>query len=89
MTHVISEQMLSILVGHNNLCDYCKDADANSPETFNSLMEQTLDILKAEVPRLFINLISPLDVTELYVANQGAPCFVFPPILLTGTPRRS
>jgi len=63
--------MLSILIGHNNLCAFCRDAGKNGPETFGRVLEESVDILYSQVPRLFVNLLSPVDVTALYPASQG------------------
>ena len=63
--------MVSILIGHNNLCAFCNDADANGPETFGRLLEKSVDVLYEQVPRVFVNLLSPVDVTALYPASEG------------------
>lgn len=63
--------MVSILIGHNNLCDFCDDEDFNGPETFGRLVEESIQKLYEQVPRLFINLIPPIDVTLLYEASTG------------------
>lgn len=68
---LIHSQMVSILVGHNNLCDYCDDVETNGPATFGRLVEEAVDLLQKEVPRLFVNLIAPIDVSVLYEASQG------------------
>jgi len=64
-------KMVSILIGHNNLCSFCSDAGKHGPETFGRLLEESVDILYSQVPRLFVNLLSPVDVTALYPASQG------------------
>ena len=55
----MSDQMVSILIGHNNLCDFCVDPVENGPETFGRLLEESIDLLYDQVPRLFINLVPP------------------------------
>jgi hypothetical protein len=72
--------MLSILIGHNNLCAFCRDAGKNGPETFGRVLEESVDILYSQVPRLFVNLLSPVDVTALYPASQGTLHTQYPPI---------
>ena len=68
----MSDQMVSILIGHNNLCDFCVDPVENGPETFGRLLEESIDPLCAQVPRLFVNLLSPIDVSILSTFSSCA-----------------
>jgi phospholipase B1 len=60
-----SWKMLTIFIGANNLCDVCEDPNKHGPSAFATSIEQALDYLKANVPRLYINLVPTVDVTEL------------------------
>jgi len=59
-------KVLTIWMGSNNLCDVCSNLAANDGAGFQTHFENTLDYLRDNVPRLFVNLIAPLDVAELY-----------------------
>lgn len=64
-------KVLTIFIGGNDLCAACKEGSDHSPETYARDIEAALDVLQA-VPRLFINLVSTIDVTKLYpVKNFG------------------
>ncbi len=52
-------KMMTIMIGGNNLCHLCADPEANSPQTFGRLLEESIDLLYDQVPRLFINLVPP------------------------------
>jgi len=67
-------KMVSILIGHNNLCDFCVDPVENGPETFGRLLEESIDLLYAQVPRLFVNLLSPIDVSILSTFSSYGQC---------------
>jgi len=71
-----SWKLISILIGPNNLCDYCKDKDINGPEAFGQGLEKVLDRLKAEVPRLFVNVMTVIDITELKQVSTGLCSFL-------------
>jgi len=64
-------KLVSIFIGGNDLCDYCTDTTKNSPANFQSNLEVALDSLKARFPKLFVNLISPPDVTLLGQVTGG------------------
>jgi len=65
-------KILSIFIGGNDLCDYCSDTTKNSPSNFRNNLEVTLDIIKGKFPKVFVNLISPPDVTLLGQVTGGA-----------------
>lgn len=64
-------KMLTIWIGPNNLCDVCKEPAANTPEVYGAEIEAALDLLKARMPRLFVNIVPTLDVTMLYPLKNG------------------
>jgi len=64
-------KVVTIMVGANNLCDYCIDPNLNSPTQFQLNIEQGLDMLLKDVPHVFVNLVSTVDVTSLYPASTG------------------
>ncbi|XP_064403837.1 phospholipase B1, membrane-associated-like [Halichondria panicea] len=58
-------KMITIWIGGNDLCAYCNDKTKYSPSEYVKHIREGLDILKAELPRTFVNLVQILDVTEL------------------------
>ncbi|XP_066450548.1 phospholipase B1, membrane-associated [Eleutherodactylus coqui] len=58
-------KLLTIFIGGNDLCDICKDPDYYSPEQFVYRIKQALDYLQQEVPRMFVNLVTILDILPL------------------------
>jgi len=64
-------KLITIFVGGNDLCDYCSDTTKNSPDNFRKNLEAILDSIKARFPRVFVNLITPPDVTLLGQVSGG------------------
>jgi len=59
-------KVATIWIGGNDLCDYCEDPEKHSPDTYISLVRQSLRILRDGIPKLFVNLVLGIDVTQLY-----------------------
>ncbi|XP_078503486.1 phospholipase B1, membrane-associated [Lissotriton helveticus] len=69
-------KLLTIFIGGNDLCDMCDDLNYYSPENFVFNIKDTLDFFHAQVPRMFVNLVSVLQIPtlrELYQENM-VPC---------------
>jgi len=64
-------KLISIFVGGNDLCDYCKDTVKNSPTNYRNNLEFVLDAIKNKFPKVFVNLIAPPDVTLLGEVSTG------------------
>ncbi|XP_077341490.1 phospholipase B1, membrane-associated [Lithobates pipiens] len=58
-------KLLTIFIGGNDLCGICKDPIYHSPEQFVYRIKQALDYLQKEVPRMFVNLVTILDIIPL------------------------
>ncbi|XP_029452606.1 phospholipase B1, membrane-associated [Rhinatrema bivittatum] len=58
-------KLLSIFIGGNDLCDICKDPLQYSPANYTGNLQKALDFLHAEVPRMFVNLLSLLHIIPL------------------------
>lgn len=65
-----SWKMLTLFIGANNLCDVCTDPANNGPDAVQAGIEAALDYVKANVPRVFVNLVPVVDVTELGAVNS-------------------
>ncbi|XP_075719885.1 phospholipase B1, membrane-associated [Rhinoderma darwinii] len=69
-------KLLTIFIGGNDLCGICKNPVYHSPEKFVSRLKEALDYLQQEVPRMFVNLVTILDILplkELYY-NKDTHC---------------
>jgi len=66
-----SWKAITILIGPNNLCDVCLDATFNGAAAYSAALEQVLDYIGANIPRAFISVIPPMDVTLLYPLSDG------------------
>jgi len=63
-------KVVSILIGGNNLCDYCRDRSFNSADSYELYLSQALQKLST-IPKTFVNLIPNLDITELHKFETG------------------
>ncbi|XP_056424549.1 phospholipase B1, membrane-associated [Hyla sarda] len=69
-------KLLTIFIGGNDLCGICNNPVRQSPEQFVNYIKQALDYLHQEVPRMFVNLVTVLDIfplKELY-DNRETHC---------------
>uniref|UniRef100_A0A8D0SCA6 Phospholipase B1, membrane-associated n=1 Tax=Sus scrofa TaxID=9823 RepID=A0A8D0SCA6_PIG len=58
-------KIITLFIGGNDLCDVCNDPFRYSPENFTSNIGKALDILHAEVPRAFVNMVKVLQIISL------------------------
>ncbi|XP_073412440.1 phospholipase B1, membrane-associated [Dendrobates tinctorius] len=58
-------KLLTIFIGGNDLCGICKNPPYHTPENFVLRIKQALDYLQEEVPRMFVNLVTMLDILPL------------------------
>ncbi|KAM6221123.1 phospholipase B1, membrane-associated [Rhynchocyon petersi] len=58
-------KIITMFIGGNDLCDFCNDQDRYSPQNFTDNIRKALDILHAEVPRTFVNLVLVLEIVNL------------------------
>nr|XP_042101867.1 phospholipase B1, membrane-associated isoform X2 [Ovis aries] len=58
-------KIITLFIGGNDLCDVCDDPVRYSPQNFVDNIGQALDILHAEVPRAFVNLVKVLEIINL------------------------
>ncbi|XP_069092316.1 phospholipase B1, membrane-associated [Pleurodeles waltl] len=66
-------KLLTLFIGGNDLCDICDDLNYYSPENFVLNIKGALDFFHAQVPRMFVNLVSVLHILplrELYQDNR-------------------
>ncbi|XP_075451528.1 phospholipase B1, membrane-associated isoform X2 [Ascaphus truei] len=58
-------KLVTLFIGGNDLCGICKDPIYHSPENFVNYIKTALDIFYEQVPRIFVNLVSVLDILPL------------------------
>ncbi|XP_076798379.1 phospholipase B1, membrane-associated isoform X3 [Arvicanthis niloticus] len=58
-------KIITVFIGGNDLCGSCNDTARSSPQNFVDNIKRALDILHAEVPRAFVNLVKVLEITPL------------------------
>jgi len=67
-------KMVTLLIGGNDLCQYCNNVTRYSPENYVSHIRAALDILHQELPRTFVNLVTLFDVTPVANMARGIIC---------------
>lgn len=63
-------KLITIFIGANDLCNWCENPSEYSAETYKGNIQTTLDYLKQQVPRAFVNLVEILNVE--FVQQLGA-----------------
>jgi len=64
-------KMLTLWIGSNNLCIICNNYTQNNGDNFEKNVVSALEYLYANVPRLFVNLLPNLDITQMYPYKAG------------------
>lgn len=64
-------KLLTVWIGTDDLCQVCKNEDKFGAASFIKYMMRTLNYLRNEVPRLFVNLVPPMDISPLYKLHQA------------------
>jgi len=79
-------KVVTIWIGGNNLCDVCSNLEENSPDVYEDFLVRALTKLRT-IPRLFVNLVPSLDITQLHDFETGLCRFlhVFECRCATGT----
>jgi len=65
-------KVLTIWIGSNNICDVCNNDELNNAKDFYRHIMAALDYFYVNVPRLFVNLVANLDITQIYDISSGA-----------------
>ena len=74
-------KMLTLFIGGNNLCQFCVD-ERSRPVSYIADIQSVLDILHAEVPRMFVNLVSIFNIAQIaalgnnyFTCKKAHECF--------------
>ncbi|XP_075353302.1 phospholipase B1, membrane-associated [Mycteria americana] len=82
-------KLITVLVGGNDLCQYCLDKETYSVQNYIKHLQDTLDIFYEELPRVFVNMVEILEISGLrqiaasslecaLTAKNVCPCFLNP-----------
>ncbi|XP_030643313.1 phospholipase B1, membrane-associated [Chanos chanos] len=83
-------KLVTLFIGGNDLCQYCLDRASLSPYNYTKYLEESLDILYREVPRVLVNVVEILEIEGLrkikrdtlgcsFLQEILCPCFLEPP----------
>ncbi|XP_071226560.1 phospholipase B1, membrane-associated [Salvelinus alpinus] len=66
-------KLLTILIGMNDICDYCKDKVLFSVDNYIHYMTNSLEMLMNEVPRMIVNVVQILPMETLRQVQRPTP----------------
>ncbi|KNC51224.1 uncharacterized protein AMSG_06582 [Thecamonas trahens ATCC 50062] len=75
---------VTVFIGGNNLCQYCKKPGPNSPQVYEAGLRAAFDVL-ATIPRVIVSIVPIFDGTQLrefmgpfchLVLDKLCPCFI-------------
>ncbi|XP_047466578.1 phospholipase B1, membrane-associated-like isoform X2 [Mugil cephalus] len=58
-------KVVTMLIGMNDVCDYCKNKTLFSPDSFIHHMTEALDMMMNEIPRTIVNVVQILSMKPL------------------------
>ena len=67
-------KLITILIGNNDICDYCKDKELHTPQAYINFIQEALDLLHNELPKTFVNLVNVINVAEVEFLNFRLFC---------------
>ncbi|CAL9687067.1 unnamed protein product [Knipowitschia caucasica] len=77
-------KLVTLFIGGNDLCTYCNDRAALSPQNYSRHMMATLDLLYNEVPRVLVNVLEILQIEGLRrVKGDSLGCSVLKQFICT------
>ncbi|XP_032071945.1 phospholipase B1, membrane-associated [Thamnophis elegans] len=71
-------KVITIFIGIQDLCNYCKDTNHYSAVNFSNHVQEALDLLHTEVPKALVNLVEVMDLLPLrqLFLDSRLPCAV-------------
>ncbi|GAB1289515.1 Phospholipase B1, membrane-associated [Apodemus speciosus] len=66
-------KLITVLIGNNDLCLYCENPENYSTKDYVKSIQNALDILYKELPRVFVNVVEVMDLAGLH-HDQGGKC---------------
>jgi phospholipase B1 len=70
-------KLVTMFIGGNDLCRFCKDPALRSPENYVKFIREALDLLHDQLPRTFVNLVSMFRASEIQKLNGNQFCTLF------------
>ena len=67
-------KMITLFIGGNDLCDYCKDKSLHSPKQYLADIEAALDVFYNNLPNTFVNLVTVLRANQVKLLNLNLVC---------------
>lgn len=67
-------KVITVFIGGNDLCDYHMKPGYYEPANYTRGIREALDVLHAQVPRAFVNLVETIDVSVLHDLSKGFMC---------------
>ncbi|KAK5886630.1 hypothetical protein CesoFtcFv8_017644 [Champsocephalus esox] len=58
-------KVVTMMIGMNDICDYCKDKTLFSPDRFIHHMTEALDMMMKEIPRTIVNVVQIFPMKPL------------------------
>ncbi|KAI1895188.1 hypothetical protein AGOR_G00103740 [Albula goreensis] len=82
-------KLVTMFIGGNDLCQYCLNRAALSPQNYSYHLRESLDLLYQEVPRVMVNMVEILQIAGLrrikrdtlgcsLLQQNVCPCFLVP-----------
>ncbi len=66
-------KLVTLLIGGNDLCQYCTEGEAGDPDEYVGGIRSVLDYLQDKLPRTLVNLVQIFDVTVIEDAASHNP----------------
>jgi len=70
-------KMVTLFIGGNDICGWCKNKNDHHPDRFIGQIRDALDLLKAELPKTFVNLVTVLNAGLVIDMPIGPICTLF------------
>ncbi|XP_060790814.1 phospholipase B1, membrane-associated [Neoarius graeffei] len=75
-------KLVTLFIGGNDLCQYCKNPASLSPQKYIGHIRDALDILYHEVPRVLVNFVEILQIESLRkIKSNTTECTILQPTL--------
>ena len=66
-----SWKVATLLIGANNLCVACNNNTSDFPETYGSMLNQSIAQLESSIPRVRLNLLPMFNITQVYYWSRA------------------
>eukprot|EP01028_Stygiella_incarcerata_P005280 TRINITY_DN223_c0_g1_i4.p1 TRINITY_DN223_c0_g1~~TRINITY_DN223_c0_g1_i4.p1 ORF type:complete len:359 (-),score=94.54 TRINITY_DN223_c0_g1_i4:286-1362(-) len=71
-------KLITLFIGSNNLCEVCHHTNVSYPDVYKKQMHDIIAKVRDDIPRVFLNVIPNLPVTEVYPLIESSEyCIAF------------